>query len=75
MSPKGAVFFLASGVGEREKVGCAVDGAGDGVGVLCCGSGVRRGGPVRYAVGRGWTLEKYLSWDHNCRRTGQLRYL
>lgn len=32
--PETAVFFLAGGVGKGEKVGLAVDGAGDGVGIL-----------------------------------------
>lgn len=35
--PETAVFFLAGGVGEGERVGGAVDGAGYGVGVFDCG--------------------------------------
>ena len=36
VSPEGTVFFLAGRVGEGKEVRCAVDGAGDGVGVFCC---------------------------------------
>ena len=32
--PQTTIFFLTGGVGEGEEVGLAVDGAGDGVGVL-----------------------------------------
>jgi hypothetical protein len=35
--PEGAVFFLASGIGQREVIRETVDGAGDGVGVFDCG--------------------------------------
>ena len=37
--PKTAILFLASGVGEGEKVGLPVYSAGYGVGVLCIGCG------------------------------------
>lgn len=62
-SPETAVFFLAGSVGEGEVVRVAIDGAGDGIGVLYTVPKVNHGS-IYFSLWRRRWFRVYLLWGH-----------